>query len=116
MFYPGPRAASEPETRGLVRFLTRVRPAAVLSYHQAFDLVDISHPRSRAAGRQLARWMGERASIVRCSGPCHGTMTQWADQTLRTIAITVELDRQVSAGEARRAASAVLRLGQWLGR
>jgi hypothetical protein len=116
VYYPGPRAASEPETRGMVRFLTAVQPAAVLSFHQAFDLVDISHPRSRAAGRQLAAWMGERAAIVRCSGPCHGTMTQWIDAALKTVAITVELDHRVSGAEARRAATAVLRLGTWLGR
>ncbi len=115
LYYPGPRAASEPETRGMVRFLTRVRPAAVLSFHQAFDLVDISHPRSRQAGRKLAAWMGERAAVVRCSGPCHGTLTQWVDRELKAIAITVEMDHRVSAAEARRAATAVLRLGEWLG-
>jgi len=115
VYWPGPRAASEPETRGVIRFLTRVKPAAVLSYHQAFDLVDITHERSREAGRRLAAWMGEKAAIVTCAGPCHGTMTQWIDGVLKTIAITVELDHHVSAGEARRAATAVLRLGTWLG-
>jgi protein MpaA len=116
LYWPGPSAASEPETRGIIRFLTRVRPAAVLSYHQAFDLVDITHERSRAAGRRLAAAMGERAAIVTCAGPCHGTLTQWVDRSLETIAITVELDGRVSGAEARRAATAVLRLGKWLGR
>ena len=116
IFWSGSRSASEPETRGLMRFLASVKPAAVLSFHQAYDLVDISHPRSRAAGRQLADWMGERAAIVGCAGPCHGTMTQWIDRTLSTIAITVELDHSVSPREADRAAAAVLRLGTWLGR
>jgi predicted deacylase len=115
-FWTGTRAASEPETRGLLRFLTSVRPTAVLSFHQAYDVVDISHPRSRPAGRRLADWMGERAAVVPCQGPCHGTMTQWVDRALRAIAITVELDGHVSKGEARRAATAVLRLGRWLGR
>lgn len=115
-YWPGPRSASEPETRGMMRFLERVRPTAVLSYHQAYDVVDISHPFSRPAGRQLARYMGERAEVVGCAGPCHGTMTQWIDRELRTIAITVEMDRRVSDPEARRAATAVLRLGRWLGR
>ena len=114
--WSGPRAASEPETRAVVRFLRSVRPTAVLGYHQAYDVVDISHPRSRPAGRQLARWMGERARVVGCTGPCHGTMTQWVDAELGAIALTVELDRRVSGAEADRAAAAVLRLGQWLGR
>lgn len=114
--WSGPRAASEPETRAVVRFLRRVQPTAVLGYHQDYDVVDISHPRSRPAGRQLARWMGEQARIVGCTGPCHGTMTQWVDAELGAIALTVELDGRVSAAEANRAAAAVLRLGQWLGR
>jgi protein MpaA len=114
-FWPGRHAGSEPETRGMVRFLTRVRPTAVLSYHQSFDVIDIGHPRSARAGRQLARWMGEQARPVPCSGPCHGTLTQWVDGTLSTIAMTVELDHRVSDAEAARAATAVLRLGTWLG-
>ena len=114
-FWSGPREGSEPETRGMVRFLSAVRPTAVISYHQAFDVVDITHPRAQAAGRLLARWMGEQARPVPCSGPCHGTLTQWADAVLETIAITVELDGRVSDSEARRAATAVLRLGTWLG-
>lgn len=115
-YWPGPRAASEAETRGMMRFLMAVKPTAVLSYHQAFDVVDISHPLSRPAGRQLAKYMGERASKVGCAGTCHGTMTQWIDHELRAIAITVELDHSVSNAEAARAATAVLRLGRWLGR
>ena len=54
--------------------------------------------------------------MVGCTGPCHGTMTQWVDAELQAIALTVELDRRVSGAEADRAAAAVLRLGQWLGR
>ena len=53
---------------------------------------------------------------MRCEGPCHGTLTQWIDHVLATIAITVELDRRVSEVEAARAATAVLRLGRWIGR
>ena len=116
IYWPGPAAASEAETRGMLRFLSAVRPTAVLSYHQAFDVVDISHELSRPAGRHLAGWMGEGTSAVGCDGGCHGTMTQWIDHQLRTIAITVELDDGVSRSEAQRAATAVLRLGQWLGR
>ncbi len=115
IYWPGPRAASEPETRGMIRFLTAIKPTAVLSYHQAFDVVDISHEFSRPAGRQLAEYMGESTSAVGCAGVCRGTMTQWIDHELKAIAITVELDGQVSAKEADRAASAVLRLGSWLG-
>ncbi|MBI1350674.1 MAG: DUF2817 domain-containing protein [Actinomycetales bacterium] len=116
-FWSGPAAASEPETQGMMAFLDEVRPTALISYHQAMNAVDTSHARSRPAARALARWMGMRAVRVPCALPqCHGNLTQWVDRTLKAVAITVELDRQVSAGEARRAAAAVLRLGSWLGR
>lgn len=113
-YWSGRAAASEPETRAMVRFLTRVRPAALVSFHQAFDTVDITH--SPKEGRLLAGWMGEQARRVPCAGPCHGTLTQWAHDRLDTVALTVELDRRTSDREARRAAQAVLRLGEWLGR
>ena len=116
VYWSGPRAASEPETRGVVRFLSAVEPTAVLSLHQAFDRIDVTHPASRQAGRLLARWMGEKAASVGCAGTCHGTMTQWIADELGTIGITVELDSHVSTREAAVAATAMLRLGQWLGR
>lgn len=120
--WAGPQPASEPETRAVIDFLRQVRPAAVLGLHQAYDVVDITHPASRAAGRRLAAWMGERARPVGCAGrgtpasTCHGTLTQWVDHALGAVALTVELDDRVSAAEARRTAAAVLRLGRWLGR
>lgn len=113
--WSGRHAASEPETRAVRRFLARIRPTAVISYHQAYDLIDITHPRSRQAGRLLAGWMGERAAAVPCRGPCHGTLTQWVDSVLERVALTVELDDRVSDSEAQVAAAAVLRLGTWLG-
>ncbi len=115
-FWPGPAAASEPETRGVMAWLTAIAPTAVLSMHQAYDRIDTSAPGSRAAGRRLAAWMGERAAAVGCPGPCHGTMTQWIARRLGAVAVTVELDRRVSAHEAAVAATAMLRLARWLGR
>jgi hypothetical protein len=116
-FWSGPGPASEPETRGMMAFLDDVRPTALISYHQAMNAVDTSHRRSRPAARQLARYMGMRAVAVPCALPqCHGNLTQWVDRELQAVAITVELDRRVSLSEARRAATAVLRLGSWLGR
>lgn len=117
LFWSGPGPASEPETRGMMAFLDEVRPTALISYHQAMNAVDTSHKRSRPAARQLARYMGMQAVAVPCALPqCHGNLTQWVDRELQAIAITVELDRSVSKDEARRAATAVLRLGSWLGR
>lgn len=112
--WSGPRAASEPETRAVMDFLADVRPSAVLSFHQPFDVVDITHPPARKAGRLLARWMDVPARSVGCGGPCRGTLTEWATDELDTIALTVELPAVATRADVDRAAAAALRLTQWL--
>ncbi len=113
--WSGPRAASEPETRAVMDFLVDVRPTAVLSFHQPFDVVDITHSPARKAGRLLARWMDVQARSVGCGGPCRGTLTEWATDELDTIAMTVELPAVATRADVDSAASAALRLTQWLG-
>lgn len=108
--WSGPRAASESETQAMMKFLRDVRPTAVLSFHQPFGVVDITHPPARKAGRLLARWMDMPARAVDCSGPCPGTLTEWATQELDTVAITIELPGIVRQAEVDRAAKAVTRL------
>src|SRR6478672_5243099 len=50
----GRRAASEPETRAMMRFLSDIRPAYVLSFHQPFNAVDMHVERPKFA-RMVAR-------------------------------------------------------------
>ena len=112
--WSGPSAGSEPETRGLMGFLGRVRPDAVLVFHQDFAVVDTTHPRSARAGWRLARWLGLPARPVGCPGPCSGTLTGWVDSRLRTVALTVELPGTEQVPDVDRAADAVLSLARWL--
>ena len=113
--WSGPRPASEPETRAVIAFLERVRPDALLSFHQPFGVVDLSHVRARPAAREFASDLGLPARVVRCSGPCHGTLTGFAD-SLGAIAITIELPGRVTPAFEARAARAVVRFGERLGR
>lgn len=112
--WSGPRAASEPETRAVMSFLRDVQPTALLSFHQPFDIVDITHVPARKAGRLLARWLDMPARAVGCSGPCRGTLTEWATAELDAVAITVELPATVRESDVDRAARAVMRLSQAL--
>lgn len=112
--WSGPRAASEPETRAMMRFLSSIRPTAVLSFHQPFGVVDITHAPARAAGKRLAQWIGLPARPVGCSGPCRGTLTEWVTEDLDAIALTVELPASVGSKEVERAAAATHRLARWL--
>lgn len=114
--WSGPRAGSEPETRAMMEFLRDVQPTTVLSFHQPFGVVDITHPPAKKAGRLLARWMDMPAREVGCSGPCPGTLTEWATRELNAIAITIEIPEAVSTRDTDRAASAIMRLTRWLQR
>ncbi|WP_122816643.1 M14 family zinc carboxypeptidase [Nocardioides pantholopis] len=85
----GPRAASEPETRAVMRFLRRVRPDHVLSFHQPLHGVDTDTKRPRFA-RRVARRLHLPRKRFDCGGVCHGTMTGWYNDRFRGAALTVE--------------------------
>jgi protein MpaA len=114
--WSGPGAASEMEVQGLMAFLAKVRPTAVLVMHQDFAVVDTTHDRSRRAGVRLAELLGLPARPVGCPGPCRGTLTGWVDQELGAIAITVELPGKVSGSQVRRYADGIEGFTSWLAR
>jgi predicted deacylase len=88
-YYSGPEPASEPETRAMMRFLRRVRPDSILSFHQPLLGVDVAVDRPRFA-RRVARTLGLPTRTLDCGGVCHGTMTGWYNQRLPGFALTVE--------------------------
>ena len=96
----GRTPASEPETRAMMRFLTDVRPAYVVSFHQPLDGVDTltEHP---AFSRRLAHALRLPRKRFSCDGGCHGTMTMWFNQHFRGQAVTVEFGAHPSRGDLR---------------
>ncbi|MBO0811356.1 MAG: hypothetical protein J2P23_04835 [Microlunatus sp.] len=89
MFDSGPRAASEPETRAMMAFLTQVDPDYVISFHQPLDGVDLLTKRP-AFSRRLAAAMHLPSKDFACNSSCHGTLTMWFDRNFAGEAITVE--------------------------
>lgn len=85
----GPRPASEPETRAVMRFLRRIDPVRVLSFHQPLNGVDTDTKDSRFA-RRLARALRLPRTRLDCGGTCHGTMTGWFNARFDGAALTVE--------------------------
>lgn len=85
----GPRPASEPETRAMMRFLRDVRPDHVLSFHQPLHGVD-TDTKDRAFARRVASVLRLPVSSFDCGGVCHGTMTGWYNRGFRGNALTVE--------------------------
>ncbi len=57
-YYPGPSAASEPETRALMRLVRRIRPDISIHYHQDFGLVNLTGGPDAAIVRDYARRSG----------------------------------------------------------
>ncbi len=87
-FYSGPRPASEPETRAMMRLVLRIRPAITVTYHQHMDLVDESGG-DRGVARRYAQVAGMRAT---CLTFLPGEETAWSNHTLPgTTSFVVEL-------------------------
>ena len=98
----GPRPASEPETRAVMRFLRQVRPRYVVSFHQPLYGVGRTGGKGGYFVRSLHRGLGLPVKSFNCSGVCHGTMTEWFNATLPGVAVTVEYGRGVSKRQATR--------------
>ena len=115
-YYSGPEPASEPETRAMMRFLAKVRPDWILSFHQPLHGVDVAVERP-AFARRVARLLGLPTTTLDCGGVCHGTMTGWYNNRFRGFALTVEYGARPSRSlMARVAPGQVLRVfGAWRG-
>ncbi|QIK74146.1 M14 family zinc carboxypeptidase [Nocardioides piscis] len=85
----GTGPASEPETRALMRFLRRVDPVRLISFHQPLVGVDTDTKDPRFA-RRLARELRLPRTRLDCGGRCHGTMTGWFNANFTGSALTVE--------------------------
>lgn len=87
----GERPTSERETRIFMRFLNRVEPDRLVSFHQPLDGVDTSHRKHPEFLRRLSRQLDLPRKRMDCDGGCHGTMTQWFNRRHDGFAVTVEL-------------------------
>jgi predicted deacylase len=108
--YPGPRPASEPETRLAMRLVERVRPRVTIWFHQAQDLVR-AWGSSVPAARRYARLAGLPFRRIRWPA---GTAPNWQNHRFPgTASFVVELPPgRLTRTQANRYATAVLRLGQ----
>jgi protein MpaA len=108
--YAGPAPLSEPESQAMAAFITKIRPALSIWYHQ--DLNRLS-PDTGAKGvlvRRYAQMTG--LPIVPVTGGTYtGTATPWEEQLVKgSAALLVELGPTLSAQQAATHADAVLAL------
>jgi protein MpaA len=110
VYYSGPRALSEPESRIVQRLVRRLRPRISIWYHQHLDLVDLSGGDARIE-RRYARLVGERAvQLTRYPG----SVTSWENASMPgTTAFVVELPAgRLSVSAVARHAAAVLTIAR----
>jgi protein MpaA len=104
----GPRPTSEPETRAMMKFLSQVRPAYILSFHQPLHAVDITaRPKF---SKRVARALDLPMTRLTCGSTCHGTMTMWFNHKFTGFALTVEYAANPPASKLRAAPNKILRL------
>jgi len=106
--WSGPAAASEPETKAVKAFLTKVKPKLVVIFHSPLNGVDSYGAKSARTVQRLADASGFPVGYFDCTGGCHGTLTQWFNHTLTGQAITFEFGSSTPTAQAiRRVATAL---------
>ena len=88
-YYSGTGPFSEPESRAFKRFVNRVDPTYIVSFHQPLYGVGKAGER-RPFVRKLAKGLGLPIKAFNCTGTCHGTMTSWFNANHTGTAVTVE--------------------------
>jgi peptidoglycan hydrolase-like protein with peptidoglycan-binding domain len=86
----GPRASSARETRVVTRFLDRIDPRYLVSWHQPLLGVDTYRVKDRGLMRRLSAGLKIPLRSLDCHGSCHGTMTGWFNDRHAGAAITIE--------------------------
>lgn len=112
----GRRAASEPETRAMMRFIRRLRPTGVLSFHQPWNTtLSVCDQRSEYWVRRTAHVMGlkDPGRTRSCGRWLPGTMSRWITDATAAWFVTVELaPNSRVGGQIPRAARSVLRIAE----
>ena len=110
--YTGSRAASEPETRAMMRFMKQLQPTGVLSFHQPWDTtLSVCDQRSAFWVRRTAVLIGLRSpgQPTNCGAWLPGTMNRWTARHTKAWFVTVDLAGSYRvAPQIPRAARAVL--------
>ncbi|MCW2747607.1 MAG: murein peptide amidase [Nocardioidaceae bacterium] len=87
----GKKAASEPETRALMKFIEAKDPDYLINFHQPLYGADTSGSRSPKWAKNLRKGLKLPAKKFRCKSTCHGTFTMWFNKVQEGTTLTIEL-------------------------
>jgi hypothetical protein len=101
LYYSGPRALSEPESRAIYAFLGTFKPSLMVSIHQPLDGVDSTDGGARdpAFRNRLAAGLHLPIKAFYCGSFCYGSMTVWLMATQSGSPVTIEFPAAPSAAE-----------------
>lgn len=88
-FNPGPRPASEPETRTVMRLIARLHPRLIITVHDPFHQINIDGPAWRFA-RTMQRFNHYRITTY-IGYPTPGSLGTYAGKNRHIPTITLEL-------------------------
>jgi murein peptide amidase A len=108
--YSGPSAASEPETKALMAFITKVNPRITITFHQPLFGVGLNTKRNDVV-RAIASTIRLPVESYSCTSVCYGSFTSWHNYYKAGVAVTVEFGRTATAWRKDKAAWAVVSVG-----
>jgi murein peptide amidase A len=89
VYYSGPDAASEPETRLVMQLIERYRPCKIITVHCPYKVLNFDGP-----GQALAEAMGRRSGypvVADIGYPTPGSFGTWAGKIRQIPVVTLEL-------------------------
>ncbi len=107
--YSGESAASEPETKAMMKLAKLIEPDLVIWYHQDYFRIE---PKAGREGEIRSRYAGlvDLPLLPISGGTYSGTANRWVRSTVtdRGMSMTVEIGPELRTGEAEDHADAVL--------
>ena len=103
----GTSPASEPETQGMIRLVTRYRPRKIVSIHQPLNCLIYSGERSKPLALALQKNNGYRIQTG-AGYPTPGGFGGYCDKIIQTPVVTLELPWQSAEAAWKRNARALL--------
>ena len=104
----GPKASSEPETRALMKAVSKLRPKQAVVFHQDLGVINCPPYRSKSLAKRLHSLTGYP---YKCLPVLAGSFTAWANQQYSsTTALTFDLEASPAAEHLDGVAAALITL------
>jgi murein peptide amidase A len=111
--WSGPAKLSEPESKALKRFVKKLNPALIVTFHQPLFGVG-ANTKAMPIVRAIAAGIHLPVRSFSCTSACYGSFTSWVNHRTDGVAVTVEFGEHAAKKRIRRAARTVLRVGSSL--